>query len=444
MHFKKRYLVFRQHPGPRDRAVGKRNLRTLLVAVVLVTLTAIASMDFIAVHAQTTSVTYMVALDGSGNFKDIQDAINAVPSGIKGTIVVKSGTYTLKYGPVFPHNSLTVKSNLEIIGAGIDKTIVQSYSIRQPAGSLTRAPTIVSKAPIQNLTIANLTLTQNGTPDNKGWNTIDLRGGISTNVKISNVKIRYATGAGISIPRPNNVIIENCSIDTTWTGIMIGCGYKCGIRNCRIANTWTGIVFQSVNNSTIDSNTISLTQGDGIYIAGDVATNASSNHITIANNKIYNVGDTGIDVSPGSSNINYAFIAVENNTVDGYNRASRSSTPDASGMTIWPSVSNFTVRGNSLKNLKLGAYINGFNGIIRGNLIFNFSAGCGIWAFYGNFKYSNVTVESNRIFSASATWAISTNKGWTIQNNRLTVRGNDGNSAIYAPNAVKKNNAAYS
>lgn len=410
----------------------------------LVALTAIASTNLIVAYAQTTSVTYVVALDGSGNFRDIQDAINAVPSGIKGIIVVRSGTYTLKSGSVFPHNSVTVKSNLEIGGAGIDKTIVQSFSIRQLAGSTTRAPTIISKTAIKNLTIANLTLTQNGTPDNMGWNTIDLRGGISTNVKISNVKIRYATGAGISIPRPNNVIIENCSIDTTWTGIMVGGGYKCDIRNCRIANTWTGIVFNSVNNSIIDSNTISLTQGDGIYITSDATTNASSNHITIANNEIYNVGDTGIDVSPGSNNIQYAFITLENNTVDGYNSASRSPTRVGSGLTIWPSVTNFSVRGNILKNLGLGAYINGFNGIVSGNLIFNFSKGSGIWAWSGAFTNSNVTVESNRIYSASANRGISTNKAWVIQNNRLTVSGLNGNSAITASNAIKKNNTAYS
>jgi hypothetical protein len=422
----------------------KRNLRTLLGAVVLVALTAIASMGSIAVYAQTTCVTYIVALDGSGNFKDIQDAINAVPPGIKGIIMVKNGTYTLKSGPVFPHNSLTVKSNLEIRGAGMYKTVIRSFPNRQPAGSTTRAPTIISKAAIQNLTIADLSLTQNGTPDNMGWNTIDLRGGISTNVKISNVRIASATGAGISIPHPNNVVIENCLINTTWTGIMVGSGYKCEIRNCRIVNTWTGIVFKSVNNSIIDSNIISLTQGDGIYITGDVVTKASSNRITIANNRIYNVGDTGIDVSPGSSNISYAFIALENNIVDGYNSASRSSSPVGSGITIWPSISNFSVRGNILQNLKLGSYINGFNGIISGNLIFNFSAGSGIWAWSGNFVKSSVTVEFNRIYSASATLGISTNKAWVIQNNRLTVGGRSGNLAICASNAIKKDNLAYS
>ena len=212
----------------------------------------------------------------------------------------------------------------------------------------------------------------------------------------------------------------------------------------QIINSWTGIVLESANNVVVDSNRVVLTQGDGIYITGDQSTNKSSNHILVANNEIQYIGDTGIDVSVGTSNITYSFVDLINNTVEWYNDASRSFTSARAGITVSIPVTNFTIQGNIINNMKRGMYANGFNGTISRNTITNFSSGCGIWAYEGNFTDSNVTVHGNSIYSTSALWGISTNKAWTITYNRITVSGRFGNSAINAPNAIKQNNSLYS
>jgi len=54
--------------------------------------------------SQSTSVTFVVALDGSGDFTDIQSAIDAVPPTATGTIIIKSGTYDLNPNYNYPTN----------------------------------------------------------------------------------------------------------------------------------------------------------------------------------------------------------------------------------------------------------------------------------------------------------------------------------------------------
>jgi parallel beta-helix repeat protein len=212
------------------------------------------------------------------------------------------------------------------------------------------------------------------------------------------------------------------------------------IKDNNVFNTWSGIVLESVNDTIIKSNWINLTQGDGIYVTGDASANYNCKNVTVESNQVNNVGDTGIDVSNGGSAITFVTINVINNKVNEYNSVSRSSTPNGMGLTISSVVDTFIVQGNVLENLKSGALINGFNGVATSNQIINFGSGSGIWGNVG----TNVKIELNQIYSSPANWAVSTNKAWIIENNRLTVNGHDGDSAIYAPNAIKQNNTAYS
>ena len=217
---------------------------------------------------------FVVALDGSGDFTDIQRAIDAVPDGANGIIEIKEGIYDLNPKMKYPYKSIIVKSNLTIRGAGIDKTVIRSFPTKQPPGSNTRAPTVLSQTDIENLIIENLTVIQNGTPDNLGWSCIDLRGGANINITIRNVKITDVTGAGISMLKFNNVIIENCIIENVWTGIALNGGTNGLIKGNRIINT----------------------AGDGIF-PQTTSSNLSVTDTIIEDNYIENVGDTGIDIT---------------------------------------------------------------------------------------------------------------------------------------------------
>jgi hypothetical protein len=234
--------------------------------------------------------------------------------------------------------------------------------------------------------------------------------------------------------------IENCNT----AGIKAAGVNNITIRNNQIFNTWTAIALKSVSNAFVDSNYVTLTQGDGIYVTGDPKTNKSSNNVTIINNRVCFVGDTAIDVSAGITNTTFRFINIEHNSVEGYNAVSRSPTPSGAAVTIDVPVDYFSVKRNNVSNVKLGLYVNGSNGTLSGNLILNFSGESGIWAYQGNFINSNVTLEHNGMYSSSALWAISTNKSWVIRNNRLTVSDRNGDLAVCARNAVKENNTAYS
>lgn len=73
------------------------------------------------VQAQTpASYDFVVAQDGSGNFKAIQEAINAVPDFRKAmtTIYIKNGIYKEKL------NLTTSKANVSFIGEDVKKTIL--------------------------------------------------------------------------------------------------------------------------------------------------------------------------------------------------------------------------------------------------------------------------------------------------------------------------------
>lgn len=233
---------------------------------------------------------FTVALDGSGDFTDIQSAINAVPTSANGIIEVKEGIYDLNPNLKYPYKSIVVKSNLILRGAGIDKTIIRSFPTKQPPGSSIRAVSITSQGDIENLVIEDLTVIQNGSPDNLGWNCIDLRGGSNVNVTIRNVKVTDVTGAGVAIPKFNNLIIENCIIENVWTGITLNGGTKGLIKGNRIINT----------------------AGNGIFLQ-TTSNNVSVTDTIVEVNYLENIGDTGIDITSVSGRPPHERIRVQGN-----------------------------------------------------------------------------------------------------------------------------------
>ena len=239
------------------------------------------------------ALTLTVAKDGTGDYTDIQTAINAAPTTQTTQILIKTGLYDLNPQLRYPYKSIIVKSNIILKGEGIDQTIIRSFPTKQPAGSAIRAPTILSQTNIQNLHIQDLTIIQNGSPDNQGWNAIDLRGGTNTHITIQNIKIRDVTGAGISVPRFSDLMINNVDVQTAWTGIAIGGGSECTVQNSRIVNT----------------------EGDGIFPQGYQPTASRITDLRIIDNYINNAGDTGLDITSPRNLLPHERILLEGNTI---------------------------------------------------------------------------------------------------------------------------------
>ena len=225
--------------------------------------------------AINSTVGFVVSLDGSGDFKDIQSAINAVPPFSRGIIQVKEGVYDLNPHYAYPYETIVVRSNLAIIGSGIDRTVIRSFPAKQPFGSQIRAMSVTSIGDIENVVIENLTVAQNGTPDNLGWSAIDLRGGSCQNMTIRNVKIADITGAAIGVRQFANFTVENCILERAYTGIALAGGSFALVKGNRITNM----------------------SGDGIFPQSLQSSGVSCTDLVIENNYIENVGDTGIDIT---------------------------------------------------------------------------------------------------------------------------------------------------
>ena len=94
-----------------------------------------------AVAQSTSAYDFVVAADGSGNFKTVQEAINAVPDFRKKwtTIFIKNGTYKEKI--VMAES----KQMVSFIGESIDKTIItyDDYSQKKNVFGEERVPLVL-------------------------------------------------------------------------------------------------------------------------------------------------------------------------------------------------------------------------------------------------------------------------------------------------------------
>jgi len=267
-------------------------LAAVFLVVIAAEVSALGSSSYKTIRLSGSIIhSFTVALDGSGDYTDIQSAINAIPSSSKGIVLIRQGVFDLNPAIKYPYKSIVVRSNLTIVGQGIDKTIVRSFPTKQPYGSSIRAMSVTSTGNIQNLVLENLTIIQNGTPDNMGWSAIDLRGGTNTNIAIKNVKITDVTGAGIEIRRFDNVTVDNCTIERAFTGIALDGG----------------------NNGLIGGNRVVNTTGDGIFLQPMSTWNLSVTDVAIERNYIENTGDTGIDVTSLSGLPPHERINIEGN-----------------------------------------------------------------------------------------------------------------------------------
>ena len=237
-------------------------------------------------------VHYVVAADGSGDFVDIQEAIDALPS-YGGVVFIKRGLYDLNPKLSYPFRQIVLRDNVSLIGEGIDQTIIRMFPELQPVESSVRMDITAVNGYTQNLLIENLTFMQNGTPDNLGSNALSFRGlGYGpfhnlSNIVIRSVKIVNGYGAGIKVAKGTNITIEKCIVETAWTGMVVVDSQQVQIRD----------------------NTIVNCTGDGIFPSD------TCRYVMIENNRLENIGDTAIDITSRSDLQPNEKIIVRNNYV---------------------------------------------------------------------------------------------------------------------------------
>ncbi len=422
--------------------------------------------------------TFFVNNNDLEDFSDIQKAIDALPSE-GGVVCIRSGIYDLN------GRSIVVRSNLRLIGEGTNRTVIRLYPAKQGVNATNVEDGITSKTAIDNLFVENLTLIQNVVPLNHHGG-LFLRKGPNNNITLRSIKVTDVSGAGISVPSFNNLVIEDCTIERVWTGITFNDGSL-------------GLVKQNI---VVD------TTGDAIGSGRHVA------EIVIENNYLQNIGDTAIDISSQSwvpGNLPHENIVVRNNTLrNGGIRVTNSVNVQIINNTIeygeigvdagqgYPS--NVTIDGNHITSKSkagIGFYgalnssaLNNVivmepptsnvtqsgliaaiwgTGIIENNTIFNpacYGISFGGWGLggdsnitirtntlqgfddvgiYDDAKHQQVHIKGNLIISdgPSAKWSIFTEctaNQWLIECNTLRVGESVGDQTINAPNSVLTDN----
>lgn len=222
--------------------------------------------------------TYVAALDGSGDFADIQEAINSLPS-TGGTVYIKEGTYNII-------QTITLnKNNISLVGVG-NGTIIK-------ANSDINAIEAISKT---NLTIENLAI-------------------------IGNSSTGAFTGNGIFFDGCNDSLIKNCWISLNNSGIYLRNSSTRLIltENIIFSNTESGIECDTTINCIFSNNVIYSNSLRGMdlqissttcIISGNIITLNTSNGILITGsynifkgNVITSNGASGITTSGGDKNI---------------------------------------------------------------------------------------------------------------------------------------------
>lgn len=417
---------------------------------------------------------FFVGNDGTEDFADVQVAIDALPPQ-GGVVYVKSGIYDLN------GKTIVVRSNLTLIGDGIDKTIIRLYPTQHSEQKYIQDG-ITSVGDIDDLTIENLTLTQNLTPVNN-HGCICLRGGQNNNITIRNFKATGGSGQGISVPHFNNLSIEDCVIEQVWTGIECNNGSDGLIRENTIRNTiGDGVLFSiHATDVTIENNYLENIGDTAIDVTSlaQYAGNLPHERFQVRNNTVVNgtfrisnsidiqilgnhIQDGEIDVDAGQatpSNVSVVgnYIVSGHSVGIGFYGAQDSSainntivmeTPTENGtqsgmvVAIWGAglIENNTILDATDFGVDFGGWGLGGSGniTIRKNTIQNFSS-IGIYDDAKN--QGPVHVEQNAILSdeQTAIWGISTestNNQWLIESNTLNVLGLIGNQAINAPGST--------
>jgi len=341
--------------------------------------------------------------EGEAGVDDLRVIQTAVDRG--GRIYIAEGRYILndRFGVI-------VGSNTQLIGAGIDKTILQladnvvtdnyGYVITQARKNIT-----VDDPSIENVLIANMTL--DGNIDNQPYSVrnLHLKG---HDIKIERVKTVRAGDMGISVlgdgVSPN--VIDSCIVqDFVNQGIHISLGKGNIVTNNVVRDsrpnpdTWHHfIIAESSKYSVIANNHIYINIPSASPTCYGIKPGA---HATVVGNVIKYVGDTTPDETVKGIQAHSTHITITGNYIEGvYDGISIYQFP-GSGLP-----SDLTIQGNILKDC-----------VARGVFLYTTT---------GNY-ITNATIAGNVFYGCPLNLRevnYSTVEGNTFKNTLLHIEGN--------------------
>ena len=220
--------------------------------------------------ASRVVATLVVATDGTGDFTDIQTAIDALPA-TGGCIYIKEGTYTIT-APL----SIT-SSNIAIVGCGKSTKIVTVGNIHA-----------LDAAVVSGIHIEKIWFYGSGA----GANNVGIAYITVTNSRIENCWIEnFASDGIVTIAASSGVVISRCHlVENGGSGVTLA-GSACVVaENVVHGNIEDGIALHLSNNSIIVNNLVTYNDADntggwsGIYITN------SDNNIIMGNRCRNNFG----------------------------------------------------------------------------------------------------------------------------------------------------------
>jgi len=277
----------------------------------------------------TTIPTGKIKVDmntGTFYFNTIDDAIDVCPDNLSEwcKITIPSGTYTLSRKTIVGDTSgvLIAKSNLEIVGAGIGKTILKRDS------SVNANLFVVYKK--NNVVVRQISLNSSNVNAN-GYLNLSLAPKPvaifnSTNVVVDNVEAYYGN-AGVAIMSgniSNDILIKNSILhDNGVGGVYVGSVYNITIQDNEIYNTGTKGIHQGeiykgkIIGNKIHDNLIGMSfDGNNPQNNPQAASHTSQFLVEVSGNSIYHNKAYGIRMIDNITNVTISNNLIFNNNQD--------------------------------------------------------------------------------------------------------------------------------
>lgn len=233
-----------------------------------------------------TGAAAQIEVGDGQEYRTIADAVNAAESG--DIILVKEGVYSID-------DSIFLKNNTTICGAGVNKTVIYTDS-KTDISSASNPAMLVCKG-VSNVTICNLTLKGPATSlddqhRNGGTSKIgglkEARNGIkldnAKNIKVHDCYFTALYGDGIRISKTEGVNIYNCIFDSAGhDSISIYKSQNVKMNNCKfnmMINTC--VRFYNAENCTLTNSTFTQSiRGTG---AGYIELEGTVNNVAVSRN----------------------------------------------------------------------------------------------------------------------------------------------------------------
>lgn len=268
--------------------------------------------------------TKVVATDGTGDFTDIQSAINDLPSG-GGVVYIKEGTYNIS-SPI----SITT-NNVALIGAGKATKISCTSNINMISASSVSG-IIIDKLYLLGSTTAGTLqngidfsgVTESAIIDcwfkNQGNNGIYNRASSNRNI-IMNNRLDACQNWCIVIDSSNNcTIVGNVVQNSPDTGIGLNAAsYNTISGNSTYNNTQQGYYLLDSDYNTVTGN-VSQSDGIGIYLRNSTNYNTVTGNIVMTTTSAIREFGTGVDYNTITGNIvDVAVSLVGTNSIEQHN-----------------------------------------------------------------------------------------------------------------------------